>query len=97
MEQQSGRLKRAARTIARMSEDRELLTLTKAADLTGYSTGRLREMARKEGLPAEKFGNTWVIERGDLVRYLEAHQPTRGRPRGAKNRRPRSTPRPAAE
>lgn len=75
-----------------MSEDDELLTLTKAADETGYTTGRLRQMARKDGLPAKKYGSVWLIERGELLRYLEAHQPSRGRPRGAKNRRPAPPP-----
>lgn len=65
-----------------------MLTLVQAAAETGYTTGRLRQMARLEGLPAQKYGNTWVIQRGELVRYLAGHKPNRGRPRGSRNRRP---------
>lgn len=72
-----------------MAEDDELLTLTEAAAETGYTTGRLRQMARDHGLPAKKYGNTWLITRGELEQYLSAHHPERGRPRGSRNRRPR--------
>lgn len=82
----SGRLERAARTIGCMAEDSELITLAVAAAETGYTPDRLRQMARKDGLPAEKYGNTWVIERGKLRQYMSEHKPTRGRPRGSRNK-----------
>ncbi len=69
-----------------MAEDRELITLMEAATVTGYTPERLRQMARDEGLPATKYGNTWVIYRDDLDGYMAEHKPTRGRPRGSRNR-----------
>lgn len=68
-----------------MGED-ELLTLSVVAAETGYSSARLRQLAKAEKLPAKQYGKTWLVRRSDLTRFLAEHQPTTGRPRGSRNR-----------
>lgn len=74
--------------------DEELLTLVAAAAETGYTPGRLRQLARKGELPAKRYGGTWLVQRTALRRFLAEHRPTTGRPRGSRNRpaRPADAP-----
>lgn len=76
-----------------MGED-ELLTLTKAAEETGFTSRRLRQLAEEKVLPARKYGHTWLVHRSVLARFLAEHQPTTGRPRGSRNRKPPTDPAP---
>lgn len=68
-----------------MSED-ELLTLAVAAAETGYTSARLRQLADKGILPATLYGKVWLVRRDDLARFTAEHKPTRGRPRGSRNK-----------
>jgi excisionase family DNA binding protein len=70
-----------------MGEDR-LLTLAEAATITGYTQRRLRQLAAKHVLPADKFGKTYIVRESALNRFIETHQPAIGRPRGSRNKPP---------
>ncbi len=71
-----------------MAEEDELLTLTVAAKESGFTPRRLRQLAHDRVLDAKLYGNTWVVSRSALTRFLAEHQPKTGRPRGSRNRRP---------
>lgn len=73
-------------------EDEELLTLTVAAQRSGYTPERLRQLAREGDLPAKKYGKTWLVKSTALRRFLDEHHPSTGRPRGSRNRRPADPP-----
>lgn len=73
-------------TIGVMEREDDLLTLIEAATVSGYTAERLRQLADRKKLPAKKYGNQWLVERGALTRFLAGYQPTTGRPRGSKNR-----------
>jgi len=71
-----------------MAEEDELLTITKAAEESGFTPRRLRQLAHDRVLPAKLYGKTWLVSRPALLRFLSEHQPKTGRPRGSRNRRP---------
>jgi excisionase family DNA binding protein len=51
-----------------MSEDK--LTVTEAAELTGYSEGHIRYLVRNEKVEAERLGKlVYLIDRPSLVNY----------------------------
>jgi excisionase family DNA binding protein len=68
-----------------MGEDR-LLTLAEASEITGYTQRRLRQLAHNKTLPADLYGKTWLVKETVLNRFMETHQPARGRPKGSKNK-----------
>jgi hypothetical protein len=72
--------------------DEELLTIAKVAEETGYTARRLRQFAERGDLPAKLYGRTYLVERGDLRRFLAGHHPTTGRPRGSRNRKQPTPP-----
>lgn len=78
----AGRIRKRAHTIARMKEDR-LITLAEASGITGYTQRRLRQLAEKKVLPADKYGKTWLVKESVLDQFRETHHPTTGRPRGS--------------
>lgn len=71
-----------------MGEEDELLTLTTAAQESGFTPRRLRQLAADGALGAKLYGKTYLVSRANLRRFLEDHQPKTGRPRGSKNRPP---------
>lgn len=49
---------------------KELLTPAEAAELTGFSVVKLREMATNGDLPAIKDGDKWLFPRNQLILSL---------------------------
>jgi excisionase family DNA binding protein len=70
----------------------KLLSAEEAAERLSISPQQVRLLIRQGKLPAEKFGRDWVIKAGDVRQLKE--RPKTGRPRGAKDTKPRkvSTP-----
>jgi len=60
----------------------ELLTTQEAADKLGVHRSRIHALIKAERLPAEKFGNVYMIREGDL-KLVEDRKP--GRPRKAQD------------
>jgi excisionase family DNA binding protein len=49
----------------------EYITINEAAEETGLSESRLRELAREEGLEAIKLQSGWLILRESLYQYMK--------------------------
>lgn len=67
------------------------LTTDAAAELTGYQTPHIRQLARNGSIEGRKVGRDWLVSRESLLRYKarmdalgsEKHNPWRGDlPRG---------------
>ena len=56
-----------------MSEDANVfdnwIDTSRAAELTGYRTTWLQEMARKGKVTAQKLAGRWVFNKSDLLQY----------------------------
>ena len=48
-----------------------MVTVAKAAELTGYSETYIRRLAREGQVKAAQWGRTWMIEKADLFAYRE--------------------------
>jgi excisionase family DNA binding protein len=60
----------------------EQISISEAARLLGMHPGRVRRDAQTGRLPAQKIGNSWVVNRSDLPRVGAA---ARGRPLSARS------------
>ncbi len=60
----------------------EQVSISEAARLLGVHPGRVRREAQAGRLPAQKIGNSWVVNRADLPRVGAAR---RGRPLSARS------------
>lgn len=60
----------------------EQISISEAARLLGIHPGRVRRHAQTGRLPAQKIGNSWVVNRSDLLRAGAAR---RGRPLSARS------------
>ena len=57
------------------NEDKErLISLTEASEMYGFSTGYLRQIARKGRLKAQKIAKTWLTTPADVEAYIESRQ-----------------------
>jgi hypothetical protein len=66
--------------------DDEWLTVSEAAQLSGYNEDHLRELIReKKAIVARKFSIVWMVSRKSLLAYL-AEQSKLGRKRGPKKK-----------
>lgn len=52
-------------------QQKEVLTITEAAELLGLSSGVIREQAKWGALPARKIGREWRFSRQVLLRWLQ--------------------------
>ena len=77
-----------------MAEEDELLTLTVAAEETGLTARRLRQLAQSGQLGATLYGKTYVVSRKRLHQFMAEYAPKPGRPR--KSSRP-TPPQPPAQ
>ena len=59
----------------------ELLTLKQVAQELGIDTSRLRRLAARGALRAQKLGKTWITTRRDVDAFAVTERP-RGWPRG---------------
>ena len=65
----------------------EWITTQAAAALTGYDPSRFRQLAKRGGILARKWGRDWFLSRADVLAYHEEmerlgtakHNPTRKR------------------
>lgn len=48
-----------------------LIPITEAAEVLGVHTNTVREMARKQILPARKFGRQWRIHRQAFLEWID--------------------------
>jgi len=51
-----------------------LMTVSQAANILGYSVQHTRLLIRRKKLRALKLGRDWTISREDLTQYMESHQ-----------------------
>jgi excisionase family DNA binding protein len=64
----------------------EWITTKEAAELTGYTSARFRQLALKGVIVARKWGRDWFLNRKSVLAYAEEmdrlgtakHDPTRG-------------------
>ena len=49
----------------------EWITTKEAAELTGYSTARFRQLAKKGTVKAEKIERDWLLERCSVLEWAE--------------------------
>jgi len=65
----------------------EWITTKEAAELTGYTTARFRQLALKGTLVAKKRGRDWFLDKSSVLAWIEEmkrlgtakHDPTRRR------------------
>jgi excisionase family DNA binding protein len=67
--------------------DAKLLSTDEAATRLGVSRRQVQTLIKQEKLPATKVGRDWFIRASDL--RLVKERPKTGRPRGAKDSKPR--------
>lgn len=51
-----------------MSKDDQIITTTAAAKLRGVTPAQVRNWIDEGLLPATKFGDVWMIRRGDVAK-----------------------------
>jgi excisionase family DNA binding protein len=61
----------------------EWLTTYDAAKIAGFHPDHIRRLIRSKELEAHKWGNSWMIHRDALSKYL-AHTQAKGKKRGPK-------------
>ncbi|MFW6082981.1 MAG: helix-turn-helix domain-containing protein [Chloroflexota bacterium] len=49
----------------------EWITTKEAAELTGYSTARFRQLAKRGTVKADKIGRDWLLERCSVLEWAE--------------------------
>ena len=54
-----------------MIMDIEWISVSEAAQLTGYSTPHLRELVRDKRIHARKIVTVWQIDRASLMEYVD--------------------------
>jgi Helix-turn-helix domain len=70
--------------------DDEWITVSEAAQISGYNEDHLRELIReKKVIEGQKFSIVWKVSRKSLLAYLE-QQAKLGRKRGPKKRSSRN-------
>jgi len=62
------------------------LTTQDAVELSGYHPDHIRRLIRADEIDAQKWGNTWMISRESLLRYLKQVK-AKGGKRGPKSER----------
>ena len=62
---------------------RDLITVRDAAQLVGYHPEHVRELLRAGIVKGQKFGETWQVDRADLLIYAN-RQAKSGKKRGPK-------------
>ena len=66
-----------------MANGEEWLTVTQAAEISGYHPERIRELIREGKINAHKFGSVWAIHKISLLEFLQKMQES-GEKRGRK-------------
>jgi len=56
----------------RPSDKDKLISLTQAAEIYGFNSIYLAELARKGRLQAQKIGNMWVTTPADVEEYIRS-------------------------
>lgn len=64
-----------------MSKERELLTITEAAEELGIRADSLRQAVLRGAVQAERAGGIWLLRRQEIEKYRQQRKPNRGRPR----------------
>lgn len=62
------------------------LTVTQAAQFSGYHPERIRELIREGKISAHKFGSVWAVHKTSLIDYLQKAQES-GEKRGRKSQK----------
>lgn len=57
-----------------MSGYDEWLTIREVSEITGYSTGYIRTLAKKSAIQAEKRGRDWFIDLADFLAHTREMQ-----------------------
>ena len=72
-----------------MSEQTENITTNEAANALGVTRQRVLQLIQDGRLKAEKFGNVYMIRRGDLdnIEQLPMGRPPKAAKKGGKSRR----------
>lgn len=55
-------------------DEHELISLAEAAERYGFSSGYLRQLARKGRLKARKIAKTWLTTPADMEAYIASRQ-----------------------
>jgi len=61
------------------------LTVTQAAELSGYHPERIRELLRQGNIEGKKFGPLWVVSRSSLKNYIIAAKKSGDKRQGPKS------------
>ena len=69
-----------------MANGEEWLTVTQAAEISGYHPERIRELIRERKINAHKFGTVWAVHKTSLLEYMQKMQES-GEKRGRKPQR----------
>jgi excisionase family DNA binding protein len=62
----------------------EWISVTEAAQLTGYHPEHLRELIREGRVKARKFATVWQIDQASLLAYMRAAEESTDKRRGPK-------------
>ncbi len=60
------------------------LTVTQAAEVSGYHPYYLRELIKAGRIKAQKFGPVWQVSKESLLSYIKAAQESEDKRRGPK-------------
>lgn len=61
--------------MAKKAKGEELLTLSQAAKVYGYSSDYLRRLAESGRLKAKKLGHQWLTTSDDIEAFLVSREP----------------------
>ncbi len=50
--------------------DKDWVTTTQAAELSGYHRDHIRRLIRNDEIEAKKWGRDWMVNRKSLIDYL---------------------------
>jgi excisionase family DNA binding protein len=54
-----------------MSQVGDWLTVSEAAELSGYHENHIRRIVRAGHVQAQKWGNAWMVSKNSLLEYQE--------------------------
>lgn len=68
-----------------MTNTDEWITVSQAAELSGYNEEHIRRLLREGLIVGRKFGIVWQVKRSSVVDYLRNAQGSEDRRHGPKN------------
>jgi len=71
-----------------MTNSSEWITVSQAAELSGYNEEHIRRPLRDGSISGQKYGTVWQVERASLLDFLAKAQSSEDRRHGPKKTNP---------